>query len=88
MSNSKGPDLHVSVFGPDRLAVYAQTYHAYEAVKACGARRVMSVDELVVVIEALAPPRRAVDTTAHLLKRQASAERETAALIERLRSKR
>jgi hypothetical protein len=88
MSRSKGPDLHVSVCGPDRVLVYAQTYHASQVVKACGDQRVMSVDELVVLIEALAPPRRAVDVTVHFLEQVAAAERETVALMERLRTNR
>ena len=88
MSKSKGPDLHVSVCGPDRVLVYAQTFHASQVVKACGDQRVMSVDELVVLIDALARPHPAVDMTAHFLEQVAAAQRETVALMERLRTHR
>lgn len=83
----KDADLHVSVFGPDRVLVYAQTYKAYEAVKACGDRRLMSVDDLVVLIEVLARPWIATTTANHVNPPDA-AERETTALIERLRNTR
>ena len=55
-------------------------------MKACGDRRMMSVDELVVLIEILARPW-AADMTASLVEQLDAAERETAALIERLRSR-
>jgi len=81
-----GSDLHVSAFGPDRVLVYAQTYKAYQAVKACGDRRMMSVDELVVLIEALASHCPSLNMTALYMKQRAAAERETAAVIQRIRS--
>lgn len=87
MNMPKDADLHVSVFGPDRVLVYAQTYKAYEAVKACGDRRMMSVDDLVVLIEVLARPWITATTTTPPNPLDA-AERETAALMERLRNRR
>jgi hypothetical protein len=82
-----GPDLHVSVFGPGRVLVYAQTYKASQVVKALGDQRLMSVKELVALIEALAPPCGGVDLAASVIEQHEAAERATSALIERLRQR-
>ena len=64
---SWGPDLHVSVLGPDQVLVYAQTYHASQVVEDCGNQRLMSVDQLAVLLRALVRPC-AEDIAANLVR--------------------
>jgi len=64
---SWGPDLHVSVLGPDRVLVHAQTYHASQVVEERGNQRLMSVDQLAALVRALVRPF-AEDIAANLVR--------------------